>query len=401
MITEFIELIYLLKIYYLKTLRNNHYTLYFIRTFIEFTYLSRVNKVLKIIAFSLILLAAKSNIAQADSSYNPKDDFSISGFPLAFFLPETGLAFGGLGLTVFNIGEEKSWRKSQVQLGFAYTLKNQLLIFAPYELYLKQNWKINGELGYYRYFYNYYGIGIHSEKENLEFYDANFPRVITTVSYRATKNWLVGISYRLDNFEVPNTDSLLSANNPNGINGGVLSTIGTEIGYDSRDHIFYPSEGIFGTLKIDNSSKISFSDFDYTSILLNISYYTQLAENHILAINYQTGSQIGNSPFYNYFYLSSGKNARGFDDRRFIDKNINLLQAEYRFPIYKRLRGCAFTSIGSVANEYQELYSNPQKFSYGAGLRYQLSKKQKSNLRVDVANSHEGFQFYVTIGEAF
>ncbi|MDC1370439.1 hypothetical protein N8289_01225 [Flavobacteriales bacterium] len=54
-----------------------------------------------------------------------------------------------------------------------------------------------------------------------------------------------------------------------------------------------------------------------------------------------------------------------------------------------------------MANEYHELYSNPQKFSYGAGLRYQLSKKQKSNLRLDVANSYERFQFYVIIGEAF
>ncbi len=355
----------------------------------------------KLCLFLILLFFVNKGITQSDSIYNPRDNFSVSGFPLVFFLPETGLAFGGLGLTVFNIGEEKSWRKSQVQLGVAYTLKKQLLIFAPYELYLKQNWKINGEVGYYRYFYNYYGIGIDSKKDNLEFYDANYPRIISTVSYRATQNWLIGLSYRFDNFEIPNTDSLLTINNLNGISGGVLSTLGVELGYDSRNDIFYPSSGIFGTLKIDNSSNITFSDFEYWSVLLNVSYYTQLAENHILAFNYTSGSQLGNSPFYNYVYLSSGKNARGFDDRRFLDKNINLLQAEYRFPIYKRLRGCAFTSLGTVANSYSELYSNPQKFSYGAGLRFQLSKKQKSHVRADVAHSYEGFQFYVTIGEAF
>lgn len=349
----------------------------------------------------MLTLLSKNSFSQSDYTYNKKDDFSLSGFPLVFFLPETGLAFGGLGLTVFNIGEEKSWRKSQVQLGVAYTLKNQLLIFAPYELYIKQNWKVNGELGYYRYFYNYYGIGINSQKNNLEFYDANYPRVISTVSYLLEKKWLVGLSYRFDNFEIPNADSLLISRNPEGINGGTLSTLGLELGYDSRDDIFYPSSGFFGTLKIDNSSNITFSDFEYWSVLLNISYYKQLTKNHILALNYQTGSQMGNSPFYNYFYLSSGKNARGFDDRRFLDKNINLLQAEYRFPIYKRFRGCAFTSIGTVGRDYRDLYTNSQKFSYGAGLRFQLNKKQKSHVRADVANSHEGFQFYVTIGEAF
>lgn len=349
----------------------------------------------------VLFLLSQRSFTQSDSSYNPKNDFSLNGFPLVFFLPETGLAFGGLGLTVFNIGKEKSWRKSQVQLGVAYTLKKQLLIFAPYELYLKQNWKINGEIGYYRYFYNYYGIGIHSNKNDLEFYDANYPRIISTVSYRLEEKWLVGLSYRFDNFEIPNTNTLLNTNNPEGIAGGVLSTLGIEMGYDSRDDIFYPSAGLFGTLKVDNSSNITFSHYDYWSVLLNLSYYKELSKNHILALNYQTGSQLGNSPFYNYFYLSSGKNARGFDDRRFLDKNINLLQAEYRFPIYKRFRGCAFSSLGTVASNYQDLYSNPQKFSYGAGLRFQLNEKQKSHVRADVAHSYEGFQFYVTIGEAF
>lgn len=346
-------------------------------------------------------LLSQNNFAQSDSNYNSKSDLSITGFPLAFFLPETGFAFGGLGLTVFNLGKEKSWRKSQIQLGVAYTLKDQLLIFAPFELYYKQNWKINGEIGYYRYFYNFYGIGNNSREENLEFYDANYPRAITTVSYLLDEKWLAGISYRFDNFDVPNTDSLLNALNPAGINGGILSTLGIELGYDSRDDIFYPSSGIFGTLKIDNSSNITFSDFDYWNVLLNLSYYKQLSNNHILAFNYQTGSQIGNSPFYNYFYLSSGKSARGFDDRRFLDKNINLLQAEYRFPIYKRFRGAAFASLGSVASNYGKLFENSQQFSYGAGVRFQLSKKQLSHIRADVARSSEGFQFYVTIGEAF
>lgn len=171
--------------------------------------------------------------------------------------------------------------------------------------------------------------------------------------------------------------------------------------FDSRNEIFYPSKGVFATLKIDNSSNINFSDFDYWSILLNISYYEQLTENQILAINYVSGTQQGSSPFYYYFHLASGENARGFNDRRFLDKNINLLQAEYRFQIYKRLRGCAFTSLGTVASKYQDLYSNPQKFSYGAGLRFQLNKKQLSHVRADLAHSYEGFQFYVTIREAF
>jgi outer membrane translocation and assembly module TamA len=78
-----------------------------------------------------------------------------------------------------------------------------------------------------------------------------------------------------------------------------------------------------------------------------------------------------------------------------------LLQTEYRFPIYKRFKGAAFASVGTLSNAFNDLWGNKKMWSYGAGLRFQLSKKQLSNIRLDVAHSAEGFQFYITIGEAF
>ncbi|NOQ74154.1 MAG: BamA/TamA family outer membrane protein [Crocinitomix sp.] len=335
------------------------------------------------------------------TAYNPKDDFSISAFPLVFYLPETGLAFGGVGITVFNIGKEKAWRKSSVQLGLAYTLKKQILIFTPYELYFKQKWKLNGELGYYRYFYNYYGIGVDSDEEDLETYDANFPRILSTLSYRVTPSFLLGVQYRFDHFDIPRTDSLLSANNPVGIDGGTLSTIGISASYDTRDDIFYPRKGVLANFTAEKSANYTGASFDYALIQLDVNYYQTIKGNHILATNFFTGSTIGDSPFFSYYYFSSGKRGRGFNDRRFIDKNISMLQVEYRFPIYKRFRGAAFSSIGSVGNTYGESFTNRKLWSYGGGLRFQLSKKQMSHVRLDVARSYEGFQFYVTIGEAF
>jgi outer membrane protein assembly factor BamA len=335
------------------------------------------------------------------TTYNRKDDFSISGFPIVFYLPETSFSFGVVGLTVFNIGKTKAWRKSQVSLGSAYSLKNQLLNFVPYELYFKQHWKLNGELGYYRYFYNYYGIGIDAKASDLESFDANFPRVLSTLSYRVTPSFLVGVQYRFDAFDMPRTDSLLNADAPVGLNGGVVSTFGLSSSYDTRDDIFYPRKGIFATFTAETSGNFSFADFEYSMIQLDVMGYYTLKQKHTIAANFYTGTIVGEAPFFSYFYLSSGKRGRGYNDRRFIDKNIGLAQVEYRFPIYKRFRGAAFTSLGTVGANYSDLFSNRKIWSYGAGLRFQMSKKQMSHLRVDVAHGAEGFQFYVTIGEAF
>ncbi len=367
----------------------------------KYTYQNMKNCVIVCIIFIFGLtskIKGQGDSASKDTSlYDASSDLSITAFPIAFFLPETGLAFGALGITVFNIGEEKKWRKSQVGLGLAYTLKNQILIFIPYELYWNDKWSTKGEIGYYRYFYNYFGTGISSRSEDLEIYGANFPRFINTVSYRLNESFFIGFRNKLDIFEIPSVGELLETQSPLGIDGGVYSTAGVNLTFDNRDDIFYPSKGVLTDFIIEGAGAATLSDYDFLSISLEASYFYSLAKNHILAVNAITGTQLGDAPFFNYFFFIG----RGYNDRRFINKNTSVIQAEYRFPIYKRLTGVTFASVGSMANEYVELFSNPWKPAFGGGLRFQLSKKQKSNLRVDFAKGLEEFQFYITIGEAF
>lgn len=358
--------------------------------------------------YLLVAFICLSGIVNAQSQENLIADstqvepsFNFSGFPIVFILPETGFAFGGVGLAVFNLGKEKAWRKSQAQLGIAYTLKNQFLLFIPYELYYKEHWKLQGELGYYRYFYNYYGVGINSFEDNLENYDANFPRLISNLSYRFNESFFVGVQYRFDYFVIPNVGELLQQDQLPGIDGGAVSNFGFTASYDTRDDIFYPSKGLFVNFTSEFSTPILGSSYQYSQLQLDITKYKEIWKNHILVANLYTGNTIGDAPFFNYLYLASGKRSRGIADRRFIDKTMALTQIEYRYPIYKRFSGVAFTSLGTVSNTFAGLIDESYKIAYGLGLRFQLSKHQKSNIRLDLANSAEGFQFYLTIGEAF
>jgi outer membrane translocation and assembly module TamA len=93
---------------------------------------------------------------------------------------------------------------------------------------------------------------------------------------------------------------------------------------------------------------------------------------------------------------------RGFQDRRFLDKDVLVLQSEYRFPIYKKVHGVCFASTGTVAHTYSDLLYNPYKLSYGLGLRYVLNEKDRVRLRMDYGRTlHEGGAFYITINDAF
>ena len=361
------------------------------------------------ILFSALLLITFNNSVfsqneETEEKVEEKDSTrsaTITALPVLFFLPETSLGFGGLGITTFNIGKEKSWRPSQVLLSFAYTLKKQILIFAPYELYYKQKWKTEGEIGYYKYFFNYYGIGNDSKEENLEFFDADFPRFINTVSYRIIPSNFIGFRAHFDSFKLKNRDSLLIAENQTGIDGGVLFSTGLVYTVDTRDDIFYPRKGVNFHFGSEFSSTKFGSDFDCVLLELTASHYWEVAKNHIIASNITSGSILGDPPFFEFPYVSSSKLARGHADRRFTDKSLGVVQAEYRFPIYKRLRGAAFGAIGNVGENYGAIFQSSPKLSGGAGLRFQLNKKVMNHIRLDVAGSREGVQFYVTFGESF
>jgi len=95
--------------------------------------------------------------------------------PIIFYLPETGI---GLGATVINtIQKNQATRPTQYLLSAVYTFKNQILLYAPFEIYGENNKnRFKGELGYYIFFYNYHGLGRSSRIEDLENYDVSFPR---------------------------------------------------------------------------------------------------------------------------------------------------------------------------------------------------------------------------------
>ncbi|WP_419211891.1 hypothetical protein ACNR9Q_14240 [Maribacter sp. X9] len=73
---------------------------------------------------SITVIKAQSRQKVTDSTKNLK----ITAFPVVFYLPETGLGYGGLGLSTFRLpGEVKETRPSSIQLGITLTTKKQFL----------------------------------------------------------------------------------------------------------------------------------------------------------------------------------------------------------------------------------------------------------------------------------
>jgi hypothetical protein len=75
-------------------------------------------------------------------------------------------------------------------------------------------------------------------------------------------------------------------------------------------------------------------------------------------------------PFYLQPWLGGSHMLRAYRSFRFRDRNVVLLQAEYRWEVLPYLRGALFYDAGSVAAERQEFRLDSLKHDYGFGLRF-------------------------------
>jgi len=331
--------------------------------------------------------------------------FKTLVIPVVFYLPETSLGLGVSGVSNFRFkNQPETCRPSQIQIGAFYTLNKQWLFFLPFQLYLNNDdLKVDGELGYYRYFYNFYGIHSQTRRVEPENYFVNYPRARAAALKRVYSNWWLGATYAFDDFLMQELDSTGIIFNESllGQNGGRLSALSTEIEFDSRDKILYPHRGIFAELEYRRSDNALGSDFNFTKLKFNATHFWSIKKNHILATNLMVSTSHGDIPFYYLNYFGGNDNARGYPDRRFQDRHFTTLQTEYRFPIAWRFKGNIFLGASTIGGEVSDLVSSEIYWSYGFGTRFLIDKKDQLHLRFDFGFTPDNFNFYFTIGEAF
>ena len=352
----------------------------------------------------LIMLITQLSGQDTQQKKDSIKNISFTAFPILYYLPETGLGYGALGVTTFRFKNEQSTsRPSSLQMAISLTSKKQFLLFAPYEIYWNdEKWRIVGELGYYKYFYNFYGVGVNALEEDMEIYEVNFPRLRMSILREIAPALSVGMGYALDNYTQLKIDSggILEASDVIGKEGGTVSNLGFVAFYDSRDNIFYPTRGLFLQANAFWSASFLGSSFDYNKVELDARYFRAIGKRSVLGFNLFTGSSSSGVPFMDYYYVGS-KRTRGFNDRRFQDKSELSAIMEFRFPIAGRFGAAVFGSTGTVAPDFGALFSSAYKNSGGLGIRYILNRKEGVRIRVDYGISADGGNLYFTINEAF
>jgi outer membrane protein assembly factor BamA len=326
----------------------------------------------------------------------------ILAVPVVFYTPDTKLGLGAGGILTWK--SKAARYPNSVNFSFAWTVRKQLLFWFPFQYYAKNTkWQAYGELGYFRYIFDYFGIGNRVPASVSEKYEAQFPRLrLTALKTVIGNQHFAGLRLSYDEFKITKVDSsgLLLSEKPLGNQGGQSSGLGIVWLSDTRDHRFYPRRGVFGEASVYLENKATGSDFAFVKCSYDLAFYHAFGKFHTLALQTATTLTLGDAPFFGLATLGGTKRLRGYTDGRYRDKHAVLLQTEWRTQLYRRLGAVVFAGTGAVwgaSDEQPVLRPN-----YGAGLRITLDKKQHLNVRLDYGLGSKGNSgFYLTIGEAF
>ena len=321
---------------------------------------AKLKLALVIVCFSIMLFPSNQLSAQQTASVNQSNPKNrVFGLPVVFFTPETDWGFGLAGIYAFRVPNDTA--DSQIQAIAVYTLNRQLLLYTPFQIRWNQNRYFSyGEIGYYEYVYQFYGIGNPAPLSNLEFYEVDFPRVRLNVLRLVRPKLYAGIRYWFENYQITKLDpnGILANEDITGNRGGINSSVGLVSIYDSRNNVFFPRRGWYVETVLQHDNSWTGSDFQYTTFSVDASTYLTTPWNHVIALNGYGVFQRGEPPFHLLAMLGGSRKLRGYFEGRFRDKNLLLGQVAYRSPLFWRIGAVAFLGYGGISPQPNAMSSH-------------------------------------------
>lgn len=366
----------------------------------------RFNKSFQYIQILLIfaLLPFSGNAQSTDSTSQKNYDWGI--FPAFGSQPETGFQFGVTSVLTWwkpeNLGKEY-FRPSSFTPFIMYTLRNQIISEFNVDYWSGNGKNLNASPRFIIFPDRFFGIGNDNDPDQFESYTHQFVQLEGQLSIPITQKLFWGSYFDMQQSGLRKFEEngLLEDLSINGSQGGFLVGIGPAMRFDSRNNAIYPSTGYF----INVRSLFATGNFEYQAYSFDLRRYFSLNEDiDVLAVQVNSTFTGGNDiPFYKLPKLGGGSFLRGISNASvYTDRQMMYSQIEYRRIIYGIFGAVAFVGIGDVANEINDFQLSEFKYAGGLGLRFQLIKEQRLNVRLDYGLARGGQSaFYVSLREAF
>jgi outer membrane protein assembly factor BamA len=319
---------------------------------------------------------------------------------------ETSWSFGGASSFTFHINpKDRLSRTSNLQALALYSLRKQFVaaingsIYFPGEKYI-----LNQQLSYSYYPDKFWGLGKTSADSSEEDYDYKQYYIYLHPQTNIGNKIYIGLLYEFQRlFDVKyDSGGLFDLQNIPGRNGYHISGLGASFTYDTRNNAFSPDKGIMLQFYFNHFANYFGSDFNYTNFVIDARKFICLYNHQVLAMQATGFFNAGEVPLRSLALLGGSSKMRGYYEGRYRDKNLVVIQTEYRVPLFRRFSAVGFGDVGNVADKLNDMNFQCLKYSYGAGLRIALNQTEKLNLRLDYGiGAGKSNGFYLQLGEAF
>lgn len=328
-------------------------------------------------------------------------------FPLAALSTETSWVFGFANAFVFKTSKkDKKLRTSTMPSGILYTLNKQILIGLGANIFLpKEKYVIRFENSFSKFPDKFWGIGNDTPESGKESYTFTQFFINPQLHRKIKNNFFVGAGW--DFQSVYDISYEANGNFAKQQVAGIYNRESYRVsGYsvflmnDSRNHAYQPDKGYLLRIKFSNFNQNVGSNYNFQVVEADYRKFFNLKNGRTWGFQGLATFTFGNVPYRSLAVLGGNLMMRGYYAGRYRDKKFIGTQAEYRFPIYKRIGGVGFGGIGQVAEELNDLSIDKFKIAVGAGLRVSVLPKEKLNLRFDVAYGNM-INYYVVLAESF
>lgn len=345
----------------------------------------------------------QDNEIQAETIKKSPD--RIIGAPIIYYTPETNLAFGAAGSYISRLGRfKKDTRPTSISPIVIYTLKKQFKAQVNADVYLKaDDCRLQMEIKLEKFPNKFFGVGNNTLETNIESYTSNSSVFTLSFLKKIESGINFGFKYNFSNWKMIEVEAggVLESGLFPGSRKGTISGLGLMVNFDTRDNTFSARSGSLFELDAMFYKKTLGSTFDFTSFSLDLRKYFTLFSTHVLAVQSLVVMQNGDVPFLNLAQMGGQYSMRGYFQGRYRDKNLFVLQAEYRLPVIWRFGLVGFGGIGNVSEKFRKLSLGDMKYSYGFGIRFLFDPNERIQVRMDIGFGKGSSGFYFSIFEAF
>ncbi|MEI6157000.1 MAG: BamA/TamA family outer membrane protein, partial [Atribacterota bacterium] len=209
---------------------------------------------------------------------------------------------------------------------------------------------------------------------------------------KLNENWSARLVYKTENITLTPVEGITPDQ------GGITNSLTPMVIYDTRDDVFNPHAGWYGSLQVELAGRFLGGDNNYTKYMLDVRDFINIGKDTVLALRFVGGLADTELPEYEKFSVGGVMTLRGYDLSEFQGEQMLLFNAEYRWDIAKNLQLVFFGDAGYAWPLNDPIRFEDIKLGYGVGLRFETPI---GPVRLDYGIGEAGAQTYFSIGHTF